>query len=146
MTLTVTVLAFPQRSTMGPVRAADLRLGLAGEEVEGGTLQVPGGTPPAWRLRTGPGGLQASASMIWLDGEPARGGLAGRLGQARDSVFGAGSAPVLMVVEADLPRERAAGHGRATARQLLQRFLAAQYDLAIQIRAFARASAGRAAE
>jgi exosortase A len=143
MTLTVTVLAFPPRSTMGPIRAAELRLGLAGEEVENGSLRVPGGTPPVWRLRTGPGALQASASMIWQDGEPARGGLAGRVGQARDSIFGAASAPVLMVAEADLPRERAAGYGRAPAPQLLERFLGWQYDLAARIRAFARASAGQ---
>jgi hypothetical protein len=48
-----------------------------------------------------------------------------------------------MVAEADLPRERAAGYGRAPAPQLLERFLGGQYDLAARIRAFARASAGQ---
>jgi exosortase A len=142
MTLKVTMLAFPPRSTMGPIRTADRQLGLAGEEVEGGRLQVPGGVPPVWRLRTDQNRLRASASMIWLDGEPARGGIAARLRQVRDSLFGTDVAPVLLVLEADLPHDRAAGFTRDPARRLLQQFLAAQYDLSAQIRQFATKSAG----
>jgi hypothetical protein len=141
MTLKVTVLAFPSRSTMGPIRTADQQLNLAGEEVEGGSLQVPGGVPPVWRLRTEQGTLHASASMIWLNGEPARGGFTARFRQVRDSLVGADVAPVLMVLEAELPRDRITGYVREPARRLLQQFLAAQYDLPAQIRAFATRSA-----
>lgn len=142
MTLKVTTLAFPPRSTMGPIRTADRQLNLSGEEVEGDSLRVPDGVPPVWRLRIDQNTLRASASMIWVDGEPARGGLTGRLRQVRDSLFGTSFAPVLMVLEADLPRDKTAGYQRDPARQLLQQFLGAQYDLPAQIRQLSTRSAG----
>lgn len=140
--LTVTVLAYPRHSTRAPLRAAQLELGPTGDEVENGTLSVPNGEPASWQLVESNDSLRATASTIWINGAPARGGLAARLAQARDSVVGARLAPVLVVLDADLPRDRTAGLLRHAPRTLLQNFLAAQYDLAAQVRRFATEAAG----
>jgi hypothetical protein len=58
-----------------------------------------------------------------------------------DSLFGTNFAPVLMVLEAELPRDRITTYVPNPARRLLTQFLAAQYDLAAQIRQFALQSA-----
>lgn len=141
--LTVTVLAFPSHSTRAPIRADQTRLGPGGDEVQNSTLTVPNAEPPAWQLVESSDMLRATASAVWIGGAPARGGVRARLEQARDSVLGASLAPVLVVMDAELPIEKAAGQPRQAPRALLQAFLAAQYDLGAQVRRFAGAALGR---
>jgi exosortase A len=142
MTLRVTVLAFPPHSTRAPIRAALRTLQPEGDELETGTLVVPNGAPRDWQLVQTGNTLRAVASTIWVNGAPAQGGLAGRLGEVRNSLVGARFAPVLVVVDAELPATRATGFARQPARNLLLQFLRGQYDLAAQIRRFAAESAG----
>lgn len=105
--------------------------------MENGTLHVPNGVPAAWQLRETANTLRATASAVWIDGAPARGGILARLHQVRDSIVGAHYAPVLVVLEAELPPNKVTRFIPHPARNLLQHFLAAQYDLTAQIRRFA---------
>ncbi|ODU61188.1 MAG: hypothetical protein ABS99_02460 [Acetobacteraceae bacterium SCN 69-10] len=144
MTLAVTVLAVPPRSIQGPIQAARHALGVesGGGEVESGTLHIPNGDPAAWRIVESEDTLHATASTIWVGGDVARGGIGARLRQLRDSILGSSLAPVLVVLDARLPRERAEHFQRQPARALLQNFLAAQFDLSAQIRQIAAEAAG----
>ena len=59
-------------------------------------VPIPGGG--TWQGRQAFGEARATAFATWLDGRPVGHGLATRLAQARNSLFGGGGNPVLVVV------------------------------------------------
>src|SRR5262249_29830465 len=64
-------------------------------------LPVAGSPPGAWRMIEATKPTRVAASSLWIDGQPAQLGLIARARQAWHSVFGGGTAPVLLVVTAD---------------------------------------------
>jgi exosortase A len=143
VSLTVTLQSF---STLANPEAIILaRRDLAREDVEDmefGSLAVPGAVPERWRLAIGGKIGAMTATALWLEGNPSRGGLGERILQARNSVRGAHSAPVLMAVAMHFPRSPLSAREREAAQKLLAAFLAAQPDLGGQVAAIARAAAG----
>jgi hypothetical protein len=69
-----------------------------GDESDISILNVPGVIPPDWRFVAMSAAARATASAFWVDGEPARGGLAGRFAIARDSITGTAKPPVLVTL------------------------------------------------
>jgi exosortase A len=126
-------------STAGPVIAAVHRLAAVpnpdnDEEVTTETewLPVPGGPQRLWQLTrtTRPGPMIAVA--IWVDGQPATGGLATRERLAWTSLVGARVAPVVIAVSPVLDHTRMTQAGRDTIRRRLISVLA-EADLGSQI-------------
>jgi exosortase A len=136
--LIATAQVFPARSTSGPIGPARARLtseGLA-EEVSNDTLTVPGLPLTEWRysLATGPAlGAAITVTGLWVDGAPARGGLAGRATLARHSLFGGGRAPVLLSVGLRVNRANINPDDEARARALISGFLLAQGRLGAEL-------------
>jgi exosortase A len=145
--LSITVQAFPTRVNPGAI--VQIRRILtreeASEEMEYGSLPMaaPGaGGEGGWRLVTGSSPPVMSASALWLDGAPSRGGLSERIRQARNSVDGAPAAPVLVVAAMQFPSGQLKAAERDHAKRVLATFLANQPSLAPQMAALARAAAG----
>jgi exosortase A len=143
VSLTVTLQAFSTRTNPEAILLA--RRDLAREDVEDmefGSLAVPGGSPERWRLAIGGKIGAMTATALWIEGQPSRGGLGERILQARNSVRGAQAAPVLMAVAMHFPRSPLSSREREVAQKLLAAFLAAQPDLGGQVAAIAHAAAG----
>ncbi len=100
--LTIALAVFPPRSD--PKLVLDTERALAGQDIpeaETRALAVPGATPAAWQLviiGTPPG---VTASALWIDGEPAPGGLRTRLRQALNSLFGGRYPPLVVTLRTD---------------------------------------------
>ncbi len=94
--LTVTLLAIPGRSTGAALAQARLTLTGPIDDEESVTGTLPG--HPAWRtlIAHNPGLVVATAS--WIDGQPAPGGIAQRLLQARDSLLGTTHDALVMAI------------------------------------------------
>ena len=141
--LTATVQAFAPASNPGQVeqgrRAATGEF--ASSESETSTLRVKT-APGTWRMLdlTEPDAVVASST--WIDGDPALGGLRGRLRQALGSVTGAGLAPVVVTVAARAETGGLAYGQRRQARQLIGAFLESQPGLDAEARRVA-GEAGR---
>ena len=105
---TLRVDAFPPRSTSAAIRAALTRASgaMQAEDAAISTLHVPGAVPDNWTLVETTEPARMTAETAWLDGQPAKGGLAGRLAQARDSLLGASYAPVVVALSWDSPAPR----------------------------------------
>ena len=105
---TLLIELFPARSN--PVSLQGAVHGATGEadafDATTSVLHVPGGTPPAWRLVETSEPARVTAVATWIDGRPAQGGLIGRIVQARDSLFGASHAPVLVALARDAAKAR----------------------------------------
>jgi exosortase A len=145
-TLSVLAMVFPPR--VNPARIVTARRSITGElraeEALYSSIDVPGALPAQWPVITtyNPAGIIATA--LWVDGEPAQGGLAGRLALARDSVLGTAHAPVLMAVGVVTTRRAMTVEEERDARQMISRFLAAQSALPAEIDRLSRdAAAGR---
>ncbi len=98
--LDVTVQTFSPRVNPARIMAA-LRRMTGEQEAEDPTysnVEIPNQQPPSWRFVTTEKPARATATALWVDGQPAKGGLAGRLALARNSLFGAAQAPVLIAV------------------------------------------------
>ncbi len=140
--VTVLVDVFPARVDPGLIIAAQHRLSgeEGGAEVETGQLTVANAVPRRWRLAERAEHYRLTASTVWLNGAPAPGGLRARAVQARASLLGSASFPVLVavVVEGD---QTAPGEAklatRTEARQRLETFLAGATWLPEQISALA---------
>ena len=140
--VTVLVDVFPARVDPGIIVAAQHRLSgeEGGAEVETGQFTVANAVPRRWRLAERAEHYRLTASTMWLNGAPAPGGLRARAVQARASLFGSASLPVLVavVVEGD---QTAPGDAplsvRAAARQRLEAFLAGAAWLPEQVAALA---------
>ena len=141
--LVVTVQAFPIRVNPGAIGHARRLLTReeASEEMEYGSLPIAQGDG-SWRLVTGSTPPVMSASALWLDAAPSRGGLAERIRQARSSIEGAAAAPVLVVAALEFPGGTLKPSERDHAKRLLSAFLTNQPSLSAQVAALARAAAG----
>jgi len=141
--MSVTVQAFSTRTNPGAIIQARRELARENiEDMEYGSLAVPGGTPSHWRLAIGSKEAAMTATALWVEGAPSRGGLGERIIQARNSVTGAALAPVLMAVAVHFPAGRLGPYDREAAQNMLANFLAAQPGLGGQIEALAHAAAG----
>ena len=141
-TLTARVAVFSVRANPAAVIAArraataeDIADETVAEWLTGTTVQ-----PRSWQLVETEKPDRSSASTVWIDGDPSPGGLRGRLRQARNSLFGADFAPVLVTVAVETggPLDRLQ---RQRARLLIGNFLDAQGDLNATAVALARAAA-----
>jgi exosortase A len=102
-TLTATVQVFSPRSTWSVIGAARSRLIAAGdaEDVVGGSVELPPGSGLVWATSMatgGPSGASLTASLLRIDGQAPKGGLAGRILLARHSLTGGSLRQVLLVV------------------------------------------------
>jgi hypothetical protein len=138
--LTATIRAFPPRANPGALQRA--RRAATGEDLaEETVLDHLTGTrvrPASWQLAETQQPDRSTASAVWIDADPTLEGLRGRLRQARNGLFGAAFAPVLVAVGIDDvtdPRRR------RQARQVIGDFLDAQGDLQAVAVALARAAA-----
>ena len=132
----VTLQALPTRSTGAAV--SDARNALAGDiDAETTTVKPLAGVPPAngpWQAIVSQNPPRVLAYSVWVHGAPARGGLAQRIQQARDSVIGTPIPPALLV--AALVPSGPLGERETTAAVAeLSRIVAAQPDLAATIAA-----------
>ncbi len=137
--LTVTTVAFSTRS-----RADSLlreRRHLTGEataeNVGTSTLPTAGAANGRWTLVTTDEPPRVSAVATWINGLPAQGGLAGRISQARDSVLGASSAPILIAAVIEL-NARAAPAELQGAQKLLAEFVERQPNLTAAVASASR--------
>jgi exosortase A len=141
--LTTTIEVFPVRANparpLAAQRSAELQ-DLA-EDVAISPLAVAPMPSPAWRLVETQQPDHVAASALWIDGNPGLGGLAGRLRQARNSLFGGAFAPVLAAVSVDSDGAPMSPLQRRQARATLLAFLGAQNGLNERIVALARAAA-----
>ena len=96
--------------------------------------------PLAWRLVEGSKPDRLTASALWIDGDPDLGGLAARLRQARNSLFGGGLAPVLVAVRIDGDARPMDRLRRQQAHEAIRAFIDAQGDLHGRVVALARAA------
>jgi exosortase A len=138
--LTTTIAVFPARAN--PALPIAVRRNAAGEDLaedivtnQFAAAQVP------WQLVETQLPDHVSASALWIDGDPALGGLAGRLRQARNSLFGGGFAPVLAVVSLDGNGAPMNPGQRQQARAAIRAFLEAQDGLGARIAALAQTAA-----
>ena len=141
--LTISVRVLPPR--INPNRILAAWRTLTGEDTASDTefdsIDIPGHSPEHWRLTTTEEPGWVTASVLWLNGVSAGGGLRDRATQARASIFGASSAPVLASVSFHSGRVQALMGEREAAEKAIRGFLAAQTDLGAQITALAIAAA-----
>ena len=139
--LIATAQVFPDRVNPAAVGAA--RRLVSGEadadDVTNGTLEIPGTNQAPWRLTIAgsPTGTTASASILMVDGAPARGGFAGRFAMARNSIFGSPHKPLLLSVSMRLPRPQITGEEERLIKLFLGTFLAVQSNLETEARRLA---------
>jgi exosortase A len=139
--LTVTTQVFPPRST--PDRLVRERRRITGELTAGeavvSVLPTVRSENGAWSLvrTTGPGRTIAVAG--WVDGVPAQAGIAGRIRQARNSLFGSSYAPILITAAMDqATRPTPAEQQRTNA--ILSAFVDAQTNLTSDVAAVSKAA------
>ncbi len=99
-TVAVTVVVFTPRTNPNLILAA--QRALTGQDTAEDTemSSVSDAAGAVWRLVTTTKPSRVAAVQLWIDGQPAPGGLRSRLQQARNSVAGAAYAPVLVMVGA----------------------------------------------
>ncbi len=102
-------------------------------ETENSTLDMPGAFPERWRLTvtTEPGWM--TATTLWLDGEPRGGGVMDRYRQARATLEGSTTAPILVSIGVRSPKERMGPADREMVQKLIRSFITAQRNLGDQI-------------
>ena len=148
--LHVVVQVFPSRVSPAALTASRARL--SGEDASDerifSALTIPGIEPQRWRTVTTEEPPRMTAMTYWLDGKPSNGGLADRLRQARNSLFGAPLAPVMMAVSAEpihpqgQPGKGLTGPEHQLAERVVSVFLNAQTTLAEQVAAMASQPTG----
>ena len=94
-----------------------------GHDVDNRTLEVDGSPPMAWRLAIDTESSRAAASLLFIGGRPALGGLRDRLELARGMLHGGAASAVSLAVAVD------GGDPES-----LQRFLSGQGDLLGRVR------------
>ena len=136
----VTVQAFPRRSTADSLVRERRRMTgeLSAEEVVVVALPTSRTENGDWSLIRTVGPTRATAVASWADGAPARGGMAGRIHQAQNSLFGTAYAPILMTAVIELPKRLVpADQQRIDA--VLSGFVDAQTNLTAQVAEIAEA-------
>jgi len=137
--LVVTTQAFPPRSTSDSLVRERRRMTgeFAAEEAVAGALPTSRADNGVWSLVHTTGPARTTAVVGWTDGAPAQGGIAGRVRQARNSLFGSLYASVLITVAIESPtRPTPIEHQRIDA--ILRAFVDAQTDLTFQIAAISK--------
>ncbi len=81
---------------------------------------------------------RSTAYATWVDGVPAKGGIAGRIEQARSSMFGASHVPVLVTITTPEAEHQVTAQRRAVAGEL-RALVDAQPGLGAQIERLSRA-------
>ena len=127
----MTTQVFAPRANPAVMLAAQRRLSgeLEGDEPEFSNLNVPGVIPPDWRFVVMSAPARATASALWVDGAPARGGLAGRIAIARDSITGTAQPPVLVTLGMFATQAQLTPAQEQNARNTIADFLRAQTGL-----------------
>lgn len=137
--LVVTVEAFPRRSTADSLMRERRRITgeISVEEATASALPTSQAANGEWTVIHTVGPSRAVAVASWTGGEPSLGGIAGRIRQAGDSLFGTEYAPILITAATELPkRPTPADQQRADA--LLLGFVNAQTNLTAQVATMAR--------
>jgi len=137
--LIVTTEVFPPRSTPDRLTRERRRITgeLTAEEVLVSalpTLRTQNGT---WSLVRTSGPMRATAVASWIDGAPAQVGIAGRLRQARNSLFGSSYAPILVTAAMDQATRPTPDEQQRTS-ALLSAFVNAQANLTSDVAALSR--------
>lgn len=142
LTVLATLAVFSPRSTSEALQAAQRTLTgeLGAEEVEVSGLAAGQPDPLRWRLIETVKPAQATALAAWVDGQPAEGGLRGRLVQARNSIAGSDLASVMVAVSAAAGVPQVGPGDREQMRATLRAFIDAQANLADQVAAAADSS------
>jgi exosortase A len=102
-----------------------------GHDVDNRMLAVGEGRPVTWHMLLDEDSPRAAAALLFIDGQPALGGLRDRIRLAGDMLNGTGMAPVAIAV--------AITGGDADPVETLRHFLAAQSGLAARVAVAARA-------
>jgi exosortase A len=141
--VTATVRAFPPRVNPAVLITAQRDAGAEdrAKEIVTGRITAGGAQPFDWRLAETEQPDLSTATALWIDGDPGLAGLRGRLRQARNSLLGTATAPVLVAVSVeagDAPMDR---RQREEARRVIAAFLDAQGDLQAQVLRLAREAA-----
>lgn len=134
LTIVIQVLS-PRASASSIVTARRLlggEIGSDDDEITISDLIVPG-YGPAWRLVATSSPPRVTALQLWIGGQPAPGGLAGRLLMARNSILGADGGPVLVAIFTQTSRPLGSQSELDQARAFISTFLAVQTDLVGQI-------------
>jgi len=138
--LTTTIDVFPVRAN--PALPIAVRRSTGAEDLSEDVavspftaVQVP------WQLVETQQPDHVAASALWIDGDPALGGIAGRLRQARNSLFGGDFAPVMVMVSLDGDGSPIGLRQRQQAGTVIRAFVDAQGGLNERIVALARAAA-----
>ena len=137
--ITATAQIFPPRVNPAAIGAAQRRLTgeQTAEDVTSGTLETPELPLTSWRLTIAgaprPVGTIATATAVWLDGAPALSGLAGRIAMARNSIFGAPTAPVLLSVSVRSQQPQIGMQEERLMRLLMTTFLQVQSELPAEL-------------
>jgi hypothetical protein len=140
VSLTATIDVFPARAN--PALPIAVRRTAEGEDLAEDVTFTP--FPVAqvpWQLVETQKPDHMAASALWIDGNPALGGLAGRLRQARNSLFGGDFAPVVVVVSLDSDGAPMDQRQYRLAGTAIHALLDAQDGLNARIVALARAAA-----
>ena len=139
--LELVLTAFPPRANPGAlVRALHTAIGdLAAEDTEVHALR--GNVAARWQLATTTEPDRLVASAIWIDGRPATGGIAQRWLQARNSVFGANAAAVLVTISTPVLKSGMTASVHQQAQAAIEALLDRNPQLATMITAFATAAA-----
>ena len=143
--LTATAQIFSPRVNPGAIGVALRRATdeATAEDLSYGTLAVPGSAMPRWRLTYAsnpkPPVTRVTASALWVDGAPARGGLAGRFEMARNSILGTPEAPVLLTVAVVVPRPQLVPEEERAIQLFLATFLGVQTNLSAEVSRLAAA-------
>ena len=142
--LTGTVQTFVPRTN--PYAITEARRALTGEmaaeEVTTDTLRIPAIVPSDWRftVASSPSGTIITAIAVLIDGAPAKGGMAGRIALARNSILGTPYRPVLLSIALRSPRPQIAPEEDRQLRQFMGTFLQVQSNLPTET---ARIAAGK---
>jgi exosortase A len=137
-TLTAVAHVFAPRAN--PAAIANARRNLSGElsaeNVTTDTLTVPEAALTTWRMVVagGTGGTSATFSTALVNGAPAKGGLAGRIDMARNSIFGADRRSVLLTITLRSPREQISMEEDRQMRLFVATFLRVQDRMAGEVR------------
>ena len=138
--LTTTIDVFPVRAN--PAQPIAVRRSAGSEDLTEDVAASPfTAAQVPWQLVETQQPDHVAASALWIGGDPALGGLAGRLRQARNSLFGGDFAPVMVMVSLDGDGSTIGLRQRQQVGAAIRAFLDAQDGLNERIVALARAAA-----
>ena len=118
--------AFPPRSTAGPLMAARRRMAstaITAEDFSQFWLNPGDGKTSAWDIMSAADPGYVVAVSIWVGGKPVRPGLKMRLHMALSSLFGSSYAPMVLAVTPVLDWSKGTGVTMRSAEELLTGFL-----------------------